>query len=74
MIETYVERRLRLMLPHATGQPCPLCGVAMTPGQAGRWQLELDTTGDRVLHAACKGAEIDEVIRRGRSDPDYPGP
>ena len=53
------RKRRAALLPGAIGQPCPLCGRTMEPGQA----LDLDHTvplvddplsiGDRIVHARC---------------------
>lgn len=66
MIETYTERQKRLLLPHAIGQRCSLCGVPMTTGQANAWLLTLDTQGDHIVHGWCNGARqnVADLVRR----------
>jgi hypothetical protein len=48
---------------------CRLCGDLVQEGQ----DLCRGGGGDQV-HSACEGAWIDDIIRRGRDHPDWPGP
>jgi hypothetical protein len=60
------ERKGRQLLPDGL---CRLCGVPVEPDQ----EPEPDGPG-RVVHGWCRGAQIDSIIARGRTHPDYPGP
>lgn len=68
------QRKRDALLPHAYGQPCPMCGRVMVYGQA----LDLDHTvplalggrdGDRIAHARCnrsRGARVRVARARAR--------
>lgn len=62
----YQHQKLRRsLLAQAYGQPCPLCGLPMVPGQT----LDLDHTPDRagyrgIAHASCNRSD---GARRGNA-------
>lgn len=65
------QKRRAALLARAYGQPCPLCGNVMLPGQ----RLHLDhslplalggSTGDRITHGRCNeraGARLGNRLR-----------